>query len=405
MQRPVGYWSYWWAVHVHWWADDARLLLRRTGSEFLEDRCTHLAAGISYYVIFSIFPMLILFVSISALVLTNEGLREDVLDRLFDLFPLEEEGQQDLREVIEGVSTGFSAVGLISILGLVWSASGMMGALRTALNQAWDIDYRRPYLRGKAVDMLMIVASGALVSLSIGSTAFLQVARHVSDDLSDSLGPLGAGSTLGFEVVAVLVPFLFSFVTFLFIFDRVPSVQTRIRHIWPGALLSAVLFEVVKNGFLLYLRSFGDFNAVFGPLGVAVGFLFFTYVSANILLLGAEMAAEWPRVIHGHYDDTLRRPGPGGSLRQRLRGAAKGLIHAAEPVPEQIEDAPVVEARRQRVREEIARRREESEAARQSTAPPSDAAAGERAAESEESPAAGERAADSDESPAPPPER
>ena len=59
----------------------------------------------------------------------------------------------------------------------------------------------------------------------------------------------------------------------------------------------------MKNGFAIYLRQFGNYDAVYGSLGTVVAFLFFVYISANIMLLGAEMAAEWPRVIHGYYDD------------------------------------------------------------------------------------------------------
>ena len=134
-----------------------------------------------------------------------------MVGELFEILPLDAEGEGDLEDAIDSVATPFSVIGLIGILGLLWSASGMMGALRQALNQAWDLDYRRPFLRGKSVDLIMVLSMGFLLALSIGSTIFLQVARRVSDDLSDLLGPVGAGATLSFEVVAVLVPLTFSF--------------------------------------------------------------------------------------------------------------------------------------------------------------------------------------------------
>ncbi|MEE9276906.1 MAG: YihY/virulence factor BrkB family protein [Dehalococcoidia bacterium] len=359
MRLDPHYWRHWWALHLHWWWGDVRLLFRRTFSEFGDDHCTQLAASISYYVLFSIFPLAILFVSVSGLILTDNSIRDDVVDQLFDALPLsEDEGRADLESAIDGVATGFSAVGLISLLGLLWSASGMMGALRQALNQAWDTDFRRPFLRGKLVDFVMVLGMGTLLTLSIGSTIFLQVARRVSDDLSDFLGPLGAGATVSFEVVAVLVPLVFSFATFMFVFKFVPSVKTRFAHVWPGALLAALLFEVVKNGFAIYLRNFGNYDAVYGSLGAVIAFLFFVYVSANILLLGAEMAAEWPRVIHGHYDKTLERAGQGPAppLRRRAKTALGRLVRHEEEAPEHIADTSAGERRRQRKAEEIARR-------------------------------------------------
>ena len=364
MHAEPRYWWHWWAVNVRWWWRDIRVLVRETIREFGDDQCPQLAAGISYYVLFSIFPLALLFLAISGLALANEGLREDLVDNLFDLLPLSEgEGREDLESAISGLTTGISIAGLVSLVGLMWSASGMMGALRRALNQAWDTDYKRPFLHGKLLDFVMVVSLGILMGLSVGATIFLQVARRVSDDLSDALGPLGAGATLGLEVVAVLVPLLLTFVTFMVLFKFVPSVKTKFRSVWPGAMLAAVLFEVVKNGFALYLQNFGNYDAVYGSLGTVVAFLLFVFVSANIMLLGAEMAAEWPRVIHGYYDEVpenemQRRESadPHDSFWRRLRAALRGLFRGDERAPEHIESTVGWELRQQRKTDEIAER-------------------------------------------------
>ena len=90
-------WRHWWAVHLRWASGDARLLFRRTAQEFIDDRCTQLAAGIAYYVFFSISPRAILLVSISGLILTDESIRQDVVDEIFSALPLSEgEGREDL---------------------------------------------------------------------------------------------------------------------------------------------------------------------------------------------------------------------------------------------------------------------------------------------------------------------
>ncbi len=364
MHAEPRYWWHWWAVNARWWWRDVRVLVRETVREFGADQCPQLAAGISYYVLFSIFPLALLFLAISGLALANENLREDLVDNLFDLLPLSEgEGREDLEGAIGDLTTGISVVGLVSLVGLMWSASGMMGALRRALNQAWDTDYKRPFLHGKLLDFVMVLSLGILMSLSVGATIFLQVARRVSDDLSDALGPLGSGATLSLEVAAVFVPLLLSFVTFMVLFKFVPSVKTRFRSIWPGALLAAVLFEGVKNGFALYLRQFGNYDAIYGSLGTVVVFLLFVYISANIMLLGAEMASEWPRVIHGHYDDgpaddvpQRENAAPREAFWRRLRGGLTGLFRGDERAPDHIEDTTGWDARRRRKADEIARR-------------------------------------------------
>ena len=122
-------WRHWWAVHLRWLWSDTRLLFLRTGQEFFDDRCTQLAAGIAYYVLFSIFPLAILLVSISGLVLTDQSIRQDVVDEIFSALPLSEgEGRADLETAVDGIATGLSAIGLISIVGLLWSATAMICA-------------------------------------------------------------------------------------------------------------------------------------------------------------------------------------------------------------------------------------------------------------------------------------
>ena len=104
--------------------------------------------------------------------LANESLRGDLVDNLFDVLPLSEgEGREDLESAIGGLTTGISLAALVSVVGLMWSASGMMGALRRALNQAWDTDYKRAFLHGKLMDFAMVLSLGLLGPLARPSLA------------------------------------------------------------------------------------------------------------------------------------------------------------------------------------------------------------------------------------------
>lgn len=356
MSRRIERWRAVIAVRARWAGRDSLLLLKRTLSQFSSDHCTQMAAGISYYVLFSIFPLAIFLAGISGLILRNDALRADLLDGIVQALPLSEgEARGDIENSIDSLGRGFSLAAIVGLGGLLWSASGMMGSLRFALNQAWDSDYRRPFAVAKAVDLLMVLGVGVLLAASIAATVVMQVARRVSGELSNWLGPLGSGATLGVELVAVLVPLMLSFGTFLLIYKIVPGVRTSFAHIWPGALLAAVLFELVKNGFAIYLSYFGNYDAVYGSLGAALAFLFFVYVSANVLLLGAEMAAEWPRVTHGWYDDVPQQPRAEGE-RGGITGRLLGLFRDVQPAPPDVEDTPLAARRRERMRQEIARR-------------------------------------------------
>ena len=82
-------WRRWLVLHLGWWRTDLVLLGKRSVSEFLDDHCAQLAASMSYYVFFSLFPLAILVVSIAGVLLTDDGLREEVVDGLFELLPLQ----------------------------------------------------------------------------------------------------------------------------------------------------------------------------------------------------------------------------------------------------------------------------------------------------------------------------
>jgi membrane protein len=124
------------------------------------------------------------------------------------------------------------------------------------------------------------------------------------------------------------VPAVFSFLLFLLVYRYVPVAGLRFRDVWPGALLAAVLFEIVKNAFAIYIANFGNYDLAYGALGGVLIFLLWTYITANILLIGAELASEYPRVRAGLY---AQAGGPARPLRQQAFGLVKGLFVRHEP--------------------------------------------------------------------------
>ena len=339
-------WRRWLVLHLGWWRTDLKLLAKRSVSEFLDDHCAQLAASMSYYVFFSLFPLAILAVSVVGVLLTDDALRERVIDELFNLLP-SGAGREDLESLIGPIASGRSAVGVISVVGLIWAATGMMSALRFSLDTAWDMEFRRPFVRGKLVDLGLVLGVGGLLTISVAATAVLQVGRDVSDSVADSLGPFGAEASGLFRVLAVLVPFLLTWTTFTIIYKVVPSVTTRVRDVVAGALVGALLFEALKHGFAFYLRNFSNYDAVYGSLGAAIALLFFVYLAACVLLFGAEIAAEWPRVMYGHYDEE-EEEAEAASLRERVLNVAARQIRHDQPIPDNLPDEQARAARSER---------------------------------------------------------
>ena len=301
------------------------LLARRSVQEFLDDNCTQMAAAISYYVLFSLFPLLIFLVGVLGLFLQNKGLQEDIINAVLDFIPLSEgEGRNTVTEAVRAVAgPGSGALGVLGLIGMAWSASNMFGTIRRSLNAAFDVKYRQPFVQQKLLDLAMVLGVGAFFLLSVGATTFLRIVREFSSDIA-YFGDAAQRAGFVWDAASFLIPLLLSFVAFLVLYWVVPDTSTRPREVWPGALVAAILFEAVKVGFSIYLVNFSNYDIVFGSLGAMAAFLFGVYVSANVMLFGAEVASEYRR--RGEYTQRGAEKRPARPLWETVRRTIRGLF-------------------------------------------------------------------------------
>lgn len=355
-------------------------LTKRTAKAYSADACSHMAAAISYYVLFSIIPLAIFLVAIFGLVVRDQTAQEDVSGKIIDYLNVQpgvpridanydaieqQYGAQtsdDVRRAIEhlsdnekqeiaddvdrgrrvaidgvmlapdqvsvqsdnliidtvrGVTKASGALTIVALAGMMWSASAMFGAIRRSLNIAWRVQSPRPLVRQKLVDLGMVVAIGALLGLSIAGTAALRTLRELGNE---NLGPLATGTGFFWSVLPYMLPALLSFAVFLLLYRYVPDVRHNIAEIWPGALVATVLFELLKNVFALYVAKFNNYAGAYGALGGILLFMLWTYLTANILLIGAELASEYGRMRRGEIPDTGPEPSASEQVRRFLRG-------------------------------------------------------------------------------------
>ncbi|HET7355090.1 MAG TPA: YihY/virulence factor BrkB family protein [Nocardioidaceae bacterium] len=272
------------------------LLVRRSAAEFVDDDGPQLAAAVAYHVLLSIFPLLILLLSIAGLATDQHALRQHALTTVTTYIPLTEHAQASLGHLIGQMQAGSHALGILGLLGLVVAASGMMSATRRALTRAWDTDRRRSLVRGKLLDLGLVAVAAVVLGVSFGLTLAVRLARAGSQAAADALGPLGPLASAAGWLVGFVVPTLLAFGLFVFFYSVVPAADTHWTRTWPGALVGALGFQLLKEGFAFYLDHFAHYDAVYGSLGAAAAFIFFVYLSANAFLVGAEVAAEYPRL-------------------------------------------------------------------------------------------------------------
>jgi membrane protein len=319
----------WIARLVRWPVDVASGVLRafpRAVEDLFRDRCPQYAAAIAYRVLFSLFPLTILLVSIFGLVLQDDELRAKVIDELLDILPVSESGQQDVRRSIEEIASPLSAIGLISLVALLWGASGMMASIRIGLEAALKVERGRPAARAKLYDLLLVGVVGLLVLGVIGLSAFTAFFSRLLERMFESIGVnaslSGARLHDGLQLVLLAV-------MTLLLYRIVPARKVTRGGAFAGAILTAVgIWGAAK--LLAVVFDFTAYNVIYGSLAGVMTFLFFVYVVAMILLLGAEFAYAWSLP-----------PGPAGPpLRAQILSFLRGLFVYRKEEDEHVDAGP-----------------------------------------------------------------
>ncbi len=311
-----------WPVRIVRWPLDLLRTLVRVVPEaidgFFADRCGQHAAGIAYRVLFSLVPLSIVLVAIFGLVLRNDGLRDDVINEIIDALPLSESGGADVTRAIESLASPATALGLGSLLVFGWAATGMMASIRAGLEVAMRVERGRPAVRGKLVDIVLIVVAGALV---LGVVLLNLASQLLSDWLRRPLDWLGIDGGLLEQSIRNGSLLLLTTCVVLLLYRFVPARRLRLGDALAGAIVTALLlFAISLVSGLIYERT-RSLSVIYGSLTVALVFLYSVYLAASALLLGAEVAAAWSRPS----DDT------GETWQHQIRRAALGLFVHQEP--------------------------------------------------------------------------
>jgi membrane protein len=288
----------------------AARIVMRTLRAFYDDQMTHHAAALTYYSLMSLFPGLLLAISLLGLVGQYPETYNAILGYLRDVVPpsLLEPLDGSLRGAFQAKGTAATTL-VISVVLALYGTTGVLEASRRALNVVFDVDGGRSFLRRKAVD---IVSTAVLMTLILICLVLAFVGGHFAEDLLGFLG-LGEGVSRAWNSLRWPAAVLAAMLVFSFIYYVTPDIQHRsFRWITPGAVVGVVLWLGASYGFSRYLSSVADVGAIYGAFAgaiVLVGWLWLTNVA---LLFGAELNAEIERekeLAEGvPPGDTLDRP-------------------------------------------------------------------------------------------------
>lgn len=266
-----------------WWA-----VLRGTVKEFLDDEIADRAAALTYYGVLSIFPALLLLVSLLGVV--GEKATKSILDNLEQLAP--GPAREILRDAVDEIQRGGGGfLAIVSLLAAVWAASGYVAAFIRTANHVYDVPEGRPVWKltplriGVTLVLMVLLALSAVIVVFTGGLA---------EQLGTAVG-LGDQALLVWSITKwpVLVLLVTSMISILY--WSAPNARLRGLRMAPGSVLAVLLWVIASAGFALYTANFGSYNKTYGTLAGVVVFLVWLWLSNLAILLGLELDAELAR--------------------------------------------------------------------------------------------------------------
>jgi len=247
-----------------------------------EDHAKDMAASIAYFTFFSLFPLLVGVIAGASLFLDRAEIESRLGRMLADDFP----GSADfLRTNIEALIELRGAVGMASVVALLWSASKMFGALSRGMNLALGIPKGHPFYLSKLRYFGMTLVVSLLLFVGVGLSTILDVVTQL--DFA-RFGLDGAAfAWLGSHVAS----FVSILATVFLLYTLVPYERPRWREVLPASLVATLLFELGKSLFVLYVEKANSLEAVYGSLTSVIVLLLWLYFSSRVLLFGAELIA------------------------------------------------------------------------------------------------------------------
>ncbi|MEX2598307.1 MAG: YihY/virulence factor BrkB family protein [Dehalococcoidia bacterium] len=268
----------------------------------------HAAAGIAYYALFSLFPLVLGTLTIASLFMGSAEAQDQIIAFLDEQVP----GLEDnafLRQNIEGVVDARGIMGAVSILTLFWAGRGAFMAIRRIANRAWKVDEKPHFIMMQLTNFAATLAIGGTFLLTLfASTAGRALVQRTA--FVQEWVPFD----LPFGLLLALVPFLFTLTIFLIIYRFVPDTKVPWSAAAAGAVLAATALELLKFGFTIYLSEFANYEQIYGNLSTVIIVLFGFFLTAQIFVIGAEVSSEFARSRQGQPLNLRKQlvPVPGG---------------------------------------------------------------------------------------------
>jgi len=269
-------------------------VVKRTAVSFYDDQMTHHAAALTYYGLMSLFPTLLLALSLLGLLGQYPETYDAIIGYLREVAP--ESVVAPLDSSLEGALRNKDTAATTLVVGVVlafYGTTGVLEAARRALNVVFEIEGGgRSFLRRKAIDVASTIV---LLALLLPTTVLIFVGGRFADDL---LGFIGLGPTAAqiWSIARWPAAVGVAMLVFAYVYFVTPDVQQRsFRWVTPGAFVGVVLWLLASVAFSQYISSVADVGAIYGTFAGAIVLVAWMWLTNVALLFGAELNAEIER--------------------------------------------------------------------------------------------------------------
>lgn len=271
-----------------WWKRAGRAVWLSVKDLFWDDG-THWSAAIAYYALLSFIPILLLVALTASVVIDSDLAVEQLGKMLGDLLP---DGEEQVEQIVERAYAGRAVAGFVSVIALLWSGTRIFGSTTRALNVAYDIEQSYGFVRRFLMQAAMLVFFGGLIVVGLLARTALDI--FAATDIA-GIGSEDRGVVI--RVAQVVFPFLLTTLGFTLVYRFVP----RHRPAWipaiAGALIAGALFWSGRGLFFVYLRSYANYNEVYGPIAVLIILVFWVWIGAMILLFGGQLVSHFHEIL------------------------------------------------------------------------------------------------------------
>ncbi|KFE53809.1 YihY/virulence factor BrkB family protein [Pseudomonas syringae] len=256
----------------------------RTVSEFLDDEMSTYASALAYQMLFSLFPFLLFLIALIGFLHLPDFFS---WLRLQSELVLPPQALEQVNPVIDQLQQSKGGLLSIGIFIALWTASAGVRLMMSAMNAAYDVVEARPVWKRIPLSVLYTIG---IAMMMLAVAALMVTGPQVMNWLAAQIGMEEFIVTLWTILRWPLIVMLLM-VAVALIYYVMPDVKQEFRFITPGSVLAVVVWIMASLGFGYYVKTFADYNAMYGSIGAIIVLLLYFYISAAVLLLGAEMNA------------------------------------------------------------------------------------------------------------------